>query len=150
MCRNAQCTGAGAGIQIASYTLSMFDGLSSYQWTGSSWPNSPSASMWVRAVSTTSTPFQVSITSGIEWRNSKQYTLNYFIKDNAENQTNFSAITFVYDSSAPAISNINISSGSTFSDSNDLPGAISGVRSRRRWAKSETRWRMSSSRICFR
>ena len=117
--------GAGSGIAVSSYALSYFDGLSEFQWSGSTWGTG--ASMWIKAVSTTTVPYQVSITSGIEWRNSKQYTLNYFIKDAADNQTAFNPLVFIFDSSAPALSAVNIASGTTFSDSADLPGAISGV-----------------------
>ncbi|MBI4376909.1 MAG: hypothetical protein HY549_10725, partial [Elusimicrobia bacterium] len=123
--------GAGSGIKTSSYSLSYFDGLSSFLWTGSSW-SAAGSTMWIGAVSTTTPKYQVAISSGIEWRNSKRYTLDYLIQDMAGNDYDFSAITFVFDSSAPTLSNFNVSSGTTYGmtadgQSSDLPDVLNGI-----------------------
>ena len=122
--------GSGSGIADVDYYL-RFDGVAgNFQWDPvdpSSWVfEGAPTEHWQQATSTTTPNFKVALSTSILWLNSQSYYLRWRVTDVAGNIT-FHDWSFTYDTSSPTITGINISSGVSFSDSADLPNAITGL-----------------------
>ena len=109
--------GTGSGIASARYYL-RFDGASGF------YQYDPPLIYWQTA--TTTSAYKVALTTSVPWLNSQNYYLYYEIYDVAGNQAAYSW-NFTYDTSSPTLSGFSISSGTTYSDSLDLPNAIAGI-----------------------
>ncbi|MFI5361788.1 MAG: hypothetical protein ACHQ49_07440, partial [Elusimicrobiota bacterium] len=121
----------GSAITVSSFTLSYYNGVGTVFWSSGTtgwesanpvWIPTGATTTWTVGVST----YMIVTTTGVAWVDSELYTLNYYFQDTAGNVTR-STWTFELDSSPPAIGNLSISSGATFSTPADLPAAISGI-----------------------
>ncbi|MFA6004587.1 MAG: hypothetical protein WC881_11025, partial [Elusimicrobiota bacterium] len=123
----------GSGISNVRYYLRFNGASGNYQFTPltlSSWTYAdPPTITWVQARSTTTVPFAVAIASSVPWFDSQDYYICFEVTDSAGNKTQDPCYpwSFKYDSAPPTISNVSIASMTTYSDSSDLPNAISGA-----------------------
>src|SRR5581483_1040140 len=127
-------TGSGISTMSVTWSLGYNDSINEvFQWTGAGgWVQSAVPTSFVAGSTVVLTPgalneWYVAVASGIDWSHSSEfYHFRATATDVAGNRS-FFGWDFIFDSTAPTISQVSITSGTSFSNPNLLPSAVAGL-----------------------